>query len=265
MFKINKIITFLLFSFIIFYSSLWAQTSETPSAASMLSAAQKRMYTLKDQSGQLTFRIIDVNGSEDRSVYKMFWKNYAGQDGFNSKSLFETELPIEDKGKKYLVWEYVEEDQTDQWIYLPELRQVRRVHANRHKHEGEVASDLLMEDIRQRRIEKDTHHFLPETEVKGEPSYVIENRPIADGPYGKTIMYLSKKDGTLRKADYFSEKGVLLKNLWIEWEQIAGNFVWKRSEMMDAQTGHKTILELSDTQIDTGLRDNQFSDRALRR
>ncbi len=246
-------------------SRLWGQETAPLSAESILIAAENRMYAFQDQSSRMTFRIIGVNGAEDRSVFTLYWKNYEGLDGFNSKSLFVTELPKKDKGQKFLVWEYVDEGQSDQWIYLPELRQIRRVHPNHHQHEGTVSSDLLMTDVRKRRIDKDKHRLLPEEKVNNDLCYVVEKNPVTDSPYSRMVLYISKKDNTLRKVDFYSEKGDLAKTQTIDWEEIGGAFVWKRSETIDARTGSKTIVELSQTRINRGLRDDLFTDRALRR
>lgn len=258
---------FLFSFFIIFNVSSFSRLvrAQSPSALSILKAGQKIMYVMEDQSSHLTFRIIDAEGNENKTVFQLYWKNYGGQDEMNSKTLLITESPIEDKGKKFLVWEYLEESQVDQWIYLPELRQVRRVLPNHQHHDGKMASDLLVDDVRRRRFENDQQTLLPDEEVEGEPCNVIENRPIKDNPYGRMVMYFSKKDDTLRKVAYFSETGDLLKTQWITWETIDGIFVWKRSEIVDAHTGQKTLLELSDTKVNSGLQDHQFSNRALRR
>ncbi len=262
MFRNFMFTSFVLFSIFSFLCPAWAQIS---SALSILKDAQKQMYVMKDQSSQLTFRIVDAKGKESKTVFQLYWKNYDGLDDLNSKTLLITEAPIEDKGTKFLVWEYLEESQVDQWIYLPELRQVRRVLPNHKHHDGKMASDFLIDDVRRRRFEKDQQSQLADEEVKGEPCSVIENHPQAESPYGKSVMYFSKKDDTLQKVAYFSEKGDLLKTQWITWEKIDEIFVWKHSEVLDAHTGQKTLVELSDTKVNIGLRDDQFSNRALRR
>ncbi len=242
-----------------------AEEANPPSAAALLAASQKKTYRLEDQSAALSFRMVDTDGKSSESTYTLYWKNYKGEEGINSKSLFVTHSPIKDKDKKFLVWEYVEEGKADQWIYLPELRQVRRVQPHRHHHDGELESELVIEDVRQRRIEKDIHRLRPEQDVAGEPCDVVETEIQGESLFRKTIKYLSKKNGTLRKIEYLSETGEILKTQLIDWEEVQGEWVWKRSETINARTGRKTLLELSDIKVNVGLRDDQFSERALRR
>lgn len=257
-----------LFSFFllwIFSASVWGQDQAAPSAVSILKRAQDKMYQLKDQRATLTFSTHSPSEKEQKSVLELYWKNYEGKEGINSKSLFITESPLKDKGKKFLIWEYVEEGKADQWIYLPELRQVRRVQPHRHHHDGEMESELVIEDVRLRRIETDTHRLLPEEELEGESHAVIETQIQGGVLYKKTKKYFSQTTGLLDKIEYFSEAGTLVKTQSIDWEEVDGTWVWKRSETLNARTGRKTRIELSAIAVNTGLRDDQFSERALRR
>jgi len=239
-----------------------AQPSPAPEA--ILRASAKRMYAMDDQTARVTFRVVGADGLEKKTLFKLFWKNKFGQDNLNSKTLLVTESPSQNKGQKFLVWEYVEEDKADLWLYLPELRQVRRVQPGRHKHDGEEESDLIFEDMHQRRIEIDVHRLLPEKNVRGEACFVIENGLKENKLYGKTITYISKTQGTLRKIEYFSKDGPLLKTQYIEWSQIDRVFVWKASQIFNAKSRRKTFIEVSDVKVNVGLSDAVFSERALR-
>jgi outer membrane lipoprotein-sorting protein len=254
--------------FLIPASSLMAQETppkQAPTAEAILKAAHKRMYGMKDQTSQVTFRIVDSDGTEKKTIFRLYWKNFSGQENLHSKTLLVTESPVSDKGIKFLLWERAQENQADLWLYLPELRQVRRLQPGRHKHEDEPDSDLLFEDMHQRPVEWDEHQLLPEAEVRGEPCYVVESKLKGHHLYGKKILYISKNEGTLRKVDYFSDGGTLLKTQWIDWQQVDQQFVWKGSQVVNAESSRKTFVEVSDVKINVGLQDDQFSERALRR
>ncbi len=255
-----------LFSFLLFLTpQILAQEQAPLTTVAILEASQKQIDVVEDQTSDLTFRIIDATGKASESTYLFYWKNDKGRLSMNSKSLFVAKSPIQDKGKKFLVWVYVEEGQADQWMYLPELRQVRRVQPGRHHHHGEPESELAIEDVRRRRIEIDEHHRLLDAEVRGASVYVIESRHNQDSRYGKRISHISKKDGTPLKIAFFSKAGDLIKTQSIAWETIDGYWVWKKSETVNAGTLRKTIITLSNTHVNTHLRDDQFSERALRR
>lgn len=242
-----------------------APAKPAPSAEAILKAANKRMYGLKDQTSQVDFRIVKADGTEKKSIFRLYWKNYYGKENLNSKSLLIAEAPAHNKGEKFLLWERPEENQADIWLYLPELRQVRRIQSGgHHHHDKEDDSELLFEDMHFRAVEKDEHKLLADDEVRGEPCYVIESK-LKDHPfYGKKVVSISKNEGTIRKIDYFSEEGTLLKTQSIDWQQVGENFVWKTSQVVNAQTNRKTIIELSKVKVNVGLPDDQFSERALR-
>lgn len=236
-----------------------------PSAEAILKASRDRMYAMKDQTAQVSFRVVDEKGAEKKTLFRLYFKNYFSKENMNSKTLLVTESPAHDKGIKFLVWEYIEENKADLWLYLPELRQVRRVQPGRHHHEDEPESDLLFEDMRQRRIETDEHHLLDDAEVRGESCYVIENRLKENPFYSKTIVYISKKEGTIRRIDYFSRDGELLKTQTIDWQQIGQTLVWKSAQISNIKPPRKTFIEVSNVKINVDLQDDQFSERALRK
>ncbi|MBI3805292.1 MAG: outer membrane lipoprotein-sorting protein [Nitrospirae bacterium] len=243
-----------------------APPKPAPSPEAILKAAYKRMYGMKDETAQVVFRVVDTSGAEKKTLFRLYWKNYFGQDGLNSKSLLVTEAPAHDKGEKFLLWERTDENKADLWLYLPELRQVRRLQPGRHHHhEAEPESDLFFEDMQQRPVDRDEHQLLSEEEVRGEACYVIENRLKGNPLYGKTIVYISKTDGTLRKVDYFAADGKQVKMQWIDWQQIDQAFVWKASQVVSTESSRKTFVEVTDVKVNVGLQDDQFSERALRR
>lgn len=242
-----------------------APLKPAPTAEAIIKAAYKRMYGMKDQTSQVTFRIVDTDGTEKKTIFRLYWKNYAGQENLTSKTLLVTESPASDKGIKFLLWERPQENQADLWLYLPELRQVRRLQPGRHHHEKEPDSDLLFEDMHQRPVEWDRHRLLPEEEVRGEVCYVVESTLKEHHLYGKKVLYISKNEGTLRKIDYFSDGETLLKTQWIDWQLVDNVYVWKASQVVNAESSRKTFVEVSDIKINAGLQDDQFSERALKR
>lgn len=236
-----------------------------PSAEAILNASMKRMYNLKDQTAQVLFNVVGADGTEKKSVLRLYWKNYYGKDDLNSKSLLVTEMPAHDKGEKFLLWERPGDKQADIWLYLPELRQVRRIQSGgHHHHDKEDDSELLFEDMQQRPVEKDEHRLMADDQVRGDSCYVIESRLNGHPFYSKKIVYISKNEGTIRRIDYFSDEGTLLKTQWIDWQKIGESFVWKASQIINAKTSRKTYIELSNVKVNVGLSDDQFSERALR-
>jgi outer membrane lipoprotein-sorting protein len=103
-----------------------------------------------------------------------------------------------------------------------------------------------------------------EETIKGEVFLVIEENVRPDGMAIKHRLWASPRNGTIRKIEHFNAQGELLKTQWIEWQEIKGVWLWKRTEVLPNQSRRKTIVELADVQINTGLSENLFTDNFLR-
>ncbi|HXN06958.1 MAG TPA: outer membrane lipoprotein-sorting protein [Nitrospiria bacterium] len=224
-------------------------------------------YLSKDQTATVTLRLFTKDGDEKKITTRRYWKNYAGADGVATKTLFFTEFPPDSKGTGFLIWDYTEAGKVNNlWLYLPSLRQVRQV-SSRGQDDAFMGSDLTFGDMGQRRLEEDDHHLLKE-ESCGEglgDCYVVESvAKDKAGVYSKKIQWIAKKDFIAMKIAYYDQKGDLLKTQKINWQDLAGYKVFKTTEVSNVQTQHKTIFEISDVKINTGLKDDLFTERTLK-
>jgi outer membrane lipoprotein-sorting protein len=225
----------------------------------------RELYLSKDQISTVTLQLIDKDGSERKIVTRRLWKNYAGQDGLDSKTLFWTEFPPDNKGTGFLIWDYATEGKPDDlWLYLPSLRQSRRM-TTRDQDDAFMGSDLTFADMGQRRLDEDEHTLLGEGKFNNVPCYGIQSVPKEkDGIYSKKVSCISKKDWLTLKIDYYDRKGDLLKTHTIEWQEKAGVHIYKQMAVKNVQTGHSTIFTISDLKLDNGLRDDELTERALK-
>ena len=51
----------------------------------------------------------------------------------------------------------------------------------------------------------------------------------------------------------------------IDWAQVDNQWVWKTVSAVDPRSGAETIMEISEIQVNTGLKDSVFSKRTLNR
>lgn len=225
----------------------------------------RSLYNAKDQVSTVTLQLVDKDGSERKIVTRRFWKNYSGQDGLDSKTLFWTEFPPDNRGTGFLIWDYAIEGKPDDlWLYLPSLRQTRRM-TTRDQDDAFMGSDLTFADMGQRRLDEDVHTLLTEGNVNNIPCYVIQTVPKEKNSiYGKKVSWISKKDWLTLKIDYFDRKGDLLKTQTIEWLEKGGFHIYSQMVVKNVQTTHSTIFTISNLQLDNGLKDDEFTERALK-
>ncbi|MCK5527519.1 MAG: outer membrane lipoprotein-sorting protein, partial [Candidatus Latescibacteria bacterium] len=91
-------------------------------------------------------------------------------------------------------------------------------------------------------------------------------KPDSEIEYSKLRMWVNRKTFLPDKAEFYDEKGKLLKKMTnSETEQIDGYWTPRRIEMEDVQKDHKTLMELKEVKHNVGLKDKLFSKRYLKR
>jgi outer membrane lipoprotein-sorting protein len=222
-------------------------------------------YMANDQISTVTLRLFTKEGDEKKIATKRYWKNFKGKEGMATKTLFFTEYPPDAKGTGFLIWNYTEAGKPDNlWLYLPSLRQSRQV-SSRGQDDAFMGSDLTFGDMGQRRLEEDDHKLLKEEACGAGQCYVVESvAKDKEGVYSKKVLWITKTDFITMKIDYYDRKGELLKTQQINWQDVSGYKAWKSSEVVNVQTRHKTIFEISNLKMNPGLSDDTFTERTLK-
>lgn len=247
-----------------------APEAPLPTGEEIIKKSKDLLYQIDDQKNKVTLKLIDKNASAIEIVAQRYWKNYKGADGFSSKTVIFTESPADSRGQAILIWDHTTEGKAeDLWIFLPSLRNTRRL-LPQQQDEAFMGSDLSFADMGQRRLDEDTHEMIREEVYKGIPCFIVESAPKdKESPYSKKVSWVSKGDYTIQKIDYYDRNGKMLKRQTIDWQSLKdkGNsiFVWKKTEVVNVQKEHKTIFEVSELKINTGLADADFTERVLTR
>jgi len=242
------------------------RAEETPLTALDIMKKVEMANMTMDQTSLVTMILIDALGNERKIETLRYHKHYGGKSDLDSKSVFFTEFPPDQKGIGFLIWDYAIEGQPDDlWLYLPALRSVRRM-TTRDQHDSFMGSDLTFADMGARRLDEDVHQLVPIDEgiCPGDPCYVIDSTPKEkDSPYGFKRFFISKKNWVAIKVEFYDRKKKPLKLQTISWQKVDDVLVWKSSNIRNVQNNHKTIFEISDVKNDTGLTDDDFSERIL--
>jgi len=227
--------------------------------------SRELIYKIQDQKNKVILHLIEKDGSKKRIEATRYWKNYRAEEGLDSKMLLTTDFPPDSRGISFLIWDYSKENKTDDlWLYLPALRMVRRISAQ-DQNDAFLGSDLTFGDMGQRRLDEDEHKLLREEVYAGTPTYVVESVPKEkESIYSKKVSWISKDNWTVLKIDYYDRNAKLLKRQTIEWQTLDQFSVWKKTEVVNVQNGHKTIFEVSDLRVNGGLQDEDFTERSLK-
>ncbi|MBI3803356.1 MAG: outer membrane lipoprotein-sorting protein [Nitrospirae bacterium] len=231
----------------------------------IIKKSRELIYQIQDQKNKVILYLIEKDGTKKKIEASRFWKNYRGQGGLDSKMLLVTDFPPDSRGISFLIWDYSEENKTDDlWLYLPALRMVRRISAQ-DQNDAFLGSDLTFGDMGQRRLDEDEHKLLREEGYSGVQTYVVESMPKEkESLYSKKVSWISKDNWTVLKTDYYDRNGKLLKRQTIEWQTLNNFNVWKKTEVTNVQNGHRTVFEVSDLHVNGGLQDDDFTERSLK-
>lgn len=224
-----------------------------------------------DSMSRLSFTISRPDGADRKLIYTMVWKEYAGRDDVDDKVIFFSEYPPDDKGKSFMVWVH-ENKKDDEWMYLPELRMVRKMtHGEHHGHHDEdddfSDSVLTRVDLAPREPDLDNHTRLKDEALGGHRDFVVESVPKESSqnyPYQKTRRWITRDNYLPERIDYYAPSGGLIKRQTIKWKRIGNAWVWEQVVGVNLITGERTVLDISDIKLNSGLKDEVFSARTLR-
>ena len=225
----------------------------------------EKVYNLPsgdDQTSNLTMTLINKSGKERVRIIKQFTKDM----GEMEKSIMFFQSPADVKNTSFMSWTYDSDKSDDQWIYLPTLKKTKRISSD-SKSDYFMGSDFTYDDLGDRKIDDDTHQLLREEAIDGIDYYVVESiSKDEDYMYSRTITWIRKDNFIGLKKEFYDEDEDLLKTLKIKkFEEISGFLVITNSEMHNVQKDHKTIMVLSDIEINTGISDSKFTERMMMR
>lgn len=237
-------------------------TQTSPSGLEVMTNVFERPQP-DDMEGALTMTLENSRGDQRvRSV-----RQYVAQFGeVEKKLLFFTE-PADVRDTAFMNWTYDDPSTPDdQWIYLPALRRVRRISAEK-KNDNFMGSDFTYEDLGERHPAIDTHRVTGTETMDGRTVYVVES-VLEDGTsaYGRTVSWVADGIWIGLRREFYDGSGNLLKTLEVEeYREIDGFWTINQMTMTNAESGHSTTMELSDLRFNTGIDESTFTERTMTR
>lgn len=215
----------------------------------------------EDMTADLTMTLTNSSGDNRVRKIKQFSKDF----GKVEKKIMFFVTPADVKNTSFMNWSYDEEGKDDdQWIYLPALKKTKRISSD-SKSDYFMGSDFTYDDLGDRQPKQDKHKLLREENVNGENCFVVESTPKdKDYMYSKTITWIIKDKWIGLKKEFYDEDGELLKILNVDkYENINGFLIITNTAMNNKQNDHKTIMELKNVKINTGIDDGKFTERIM--
>jgi len=218
--------------------------------------------TGKDVRSKMTMTLVNSRGATRERVIDQYLKDY----GETEKMVMFFLSPADVRDTSFMNWSYDDGRDEDQWIYLPALKRVKRISSD-SKGDYFMGSDFTYDDLGDRHPSEDEHRLLRMESIGNDTVYVVESIPREDDYlYSRTVTWVVKDKWIGLKKEFYDEDGDLLKTLDIRnVEKISGYWVLTDLEMHNVQENHTTNIILSDVRLDSGVSDDMFSERRMRR
>lgn len=221
-------------------------------------------------SRTLVMELIDRRGKKRVRETRGFRKYY----GEEKRTVIFYLSPKNIKRTAFLTYDYPEADRNDdQWLYLPAMRKVRRISAS-DRGDYFLGTDFTYEDIKKETkvsFEDYLRTTIGEEKVDGHRTYKMEQIPVnkkiaKELGYGRVVSWVDPEIWIIRKSEFWDVRGNHLKTLHIkEIRKVQDIWTAHRLEVRNHKTGHRTIFTFSDVDYQTGVKDDLFTERALRR
>jgi len=215
-------------------------------------------------------RLAMVVEAEAQLLERFFVVAFIGQDErrrVTPEHWFKS--PADISGTATLLVEHADRDD-DLWVYLPALKKVRRLSAS-NKKDSFVGTDFTYGDMIGYRVDEWTHRLLREEAIDGVACWVVESVPKSDAVksdtgYARRQTWVRKDNYAAAQIEVWDLGGQILKRMsFTELKSVGSGGKWTPMHMKaeNLQTGHKTLIDVTQFEADKGLDDRFFTTRYL--
>jgi hypothetical protein len=221
---------------------------------------------LPEESSKQTivFKARDRIGAVKESRATIHWKKFP--DGF-SKALMRVSAPPKLRGTGLLLIE--KENSTDRFLYLPELRKVRRITKNSSS-ESILGTDFTYDELErvQGMREDRQSERLEDAIVEGRPAYVLQSHPEddEDADFDRVVTFIDRQTCVVLRQEFYERGDRLRKLLTADPDRITleGSLHIPRLMLMqDLLEETSTELVLEKIEIDEQIPGRTFSRKEL--
>jgi outer membrane lipoprotein-sorting protein len=180
------------------------------------------------------------------------------------RSRIDFTAPPDIKGLALLIVEE-KNGETDQHLYTPALRRIRRIRGSLKSQEF-ADTDFSYEDMERRNLDDSDYSLDSEEDVNGRKCYKITatTKKKVRSQYGKSVSWIDEENFVLRKMDLYDREGKLIKKLVSKKADLVSG-VWTQLslEMENLSKNRKTVYDVKEIAYDVKFDPNLFTTSAL--
>ena len=173
--------------------------------------------------------------------------------------------PADDKGISFLKIEHDDRDD-EMRMWLPAFKKIRRISAKKRS-DSFMGSDMSYEDMSSRQLDEFKFILIGQEVSDSIACHLLESIPREHmrTEYSRHITWV---DSTLLipiKEESFDKSGQLLKEKYFSYTMIKEYQVLTKIYVTNIQKNHSTTLNFENIALDTGVKDDFFHERHLKR
>ncbi|MBI3778877.1 MAG: outer membrane lipoprotein-sorting protein [Gammaproteobacteria bacterium] len=253
-------------------AALAAASAAAPGNPDARDIMEKNFYVTKVRSLRSDTTMLLINDRGQTRERKTTTLSKLQANGVDSSLVVKFLTPADIKGTGFLQIEHIDGDD-DQWIYLPALKKSRRLVAN-NKKDSFVGSDFSYGDILLPKVDAYRHTLLRSEAVDGQDCYVIESVPKDEtekrnSGYSKKVSWIRRDNFLETRVEYYDVAGRPYKTQTATAHKLVEpdtrRWIALRREMINLQTGHKTVLTFDRIEVGIPVADGTFTTRSIER
>ena len=224
-----------------------------------LAKAMDEKNAPKDMKSNMTMTLTNKQGKTRESTIR----SITADD--NRKQIIWFLAPADDKGVAFLKIEHAQKDD-EMRLWLPAFKKVRRI-SSKKKADSFMGSDLSYEDMTSRELTEYTYEILGEKVVDGIDCHILESTP-KEGvtrTYKRFVTYVSKADLVAILDEAYDKRDNLLKRRVMTYRKDKGYDLPVEIFVENVQKGSNTRLVFSSQEVDTGVKEDLFQEKNLKR
>lgn len=187
---------------------------------------------------------------------------------------------VKDNGKKQIMWFTVpatdkgiaflkidnNNKSEDMRMWLPAFKKIRRI-SSKKKGDSFMGSDLSYEDLYTRKKEEYSFKIIGEQKWVNENCYVLESIPNLKlkSDYGKHISWISKTNLIPLKEESYDKKDLLFKEKLFQYKKMDEFWIVEKISVKNVQKKQSTEVSIENIEINTGVKDDLFHEKNLKR
>lgn len=207
---------------------------------------------------QMQLTLIKKNGnSRDRKM-----TSWGMDEGKDTKKIMFFTYPGDVKGTGFLTWDY---DQTgkedDKWLYLPAMKKTRRISGASSKTDYFMGTDFTYDDMGGRNVDEDTHTLVREEMRDGHKCWVVESKPKDTREiYSRKVSWIAQDCDTAIYVEFYDKLDKLHRVMTVhDIQKVEGYWTVMKMEMKNVQSGHSTVITVSEPKYDIKVDKSMFT------